>query len=320
MQPSRHQLPIVLIWFLGTLGCSSRPAPTAVYRSTPENDRQLNRFISSVLTFLVLHEMGHMVVSEYRPPVLGREEDAADRFAIAMLNPSGGLMAGPADPMGIPNATILASSAIFMHELHVLSGHDKQIKSASWADEHGLPLQRAFMITCLLYGSDPKTFTPLADNVQLLASRRQSCTEESRQNRDSWASILRAPIEDTREKAKVGVYHQPVPPAVMGPMRPILTHAKERVESYKTLEQVASYLRLLSPSTDARLRSGLKMILGGNTNEYRVVADACLAEDGRPVPNAFWQRNTRNIVLCYGMVAEVEAVGKTIIASGEFKW
>ena len=34
------------------------------------------------MLFVVAHEMGHAVISELKLPVLGREEDAADTFAI----------------------------------------------------------------------------------------------------------------------------------------------------------------------------------------------------------------------------------------------
>ena len=79
----------------------SLPAPTA-YPATPENDAKLRRFVSSVLTFSLLHEAGHLLISEYQVPVLGREEDAADRFAVAALASPGSAGVAMSDAKGNP--------------------------------------------------------------------------------------------------------------------------------------------------------------------------------------------------------------------------
>jgi hypothetical protein len=41
----------------------------------------LEQFMLGTLRFVLLHELGHGFVDLYNMPVLGREEDAADRFA-----------------------------------------------------------------------------------------------------------------------------------------------------------------------------------------------------------------------------------------------
>ena len=43
-------------------------------------------FVVGNTLFVLLHEMGHVLIAEMKLPVLGREEDAADTFAaLAML-------------------------------------------------------------------------------------------------------------------------------------------------------------------------------------------------------------------------------------------
>ena len=43
-------------------------------------------FVAGNTLFVLLHEMGHVLIAEMKLPVLGREEDAADTFAaLAML-------------------------------------------------------------------------------------------------------------------------------------------------------------------------------------------------------------------------------------------
>ena len=44
--------------------------------------RQLVEFITGNTLFVLTHEMGHGLINEMNLPVLGREEDAADSFAI----------------------------------------------------------------------------------------------------------------------------------------------------------------------------------------------------------------------------------------------
>jgi putative metallopeptidase DUF4344 len=57
------------------------------YQPTPQNEAVLRQFISDVLTFVLLHETGHMVISSYNVPVgsFDTEELAADSFAAAVL-------------------------------------------------------------------------------------------------------------------------------------------------------------------------------------------------------------------------------------------
>src|SRR5215218_3835392 len=47
-----------------------------------EAKRQLVEFVLGNTLFVMAHEMGHGLINEMNLPVLGREEDAADSFAI----------------------------------------------------------------------------------------------------------------------------------------------------------------------------------------------------------------------------------------------
>ncbi|MBL0039478.1 MAG: hypothetical protein IPP28_00160 [Xanthomonadales bacterium] len=57
--------------------------PQAMFRDSIT----LNQFVSGTLRFVLLHEIGHGFVDLYGIPVLGREEDAADRFATGGWRP-----------------------------------------------------------------------------------------------------------------------------------------------------------------------------------------------------------------------------------------
>ena len=49
---------------------------------SPQAKRQLVEFIVGNTLFVMAHEMGHALINQMDMPVLGREEDAADSFAI----------------------------------------------------------------------------------------------------------------------------------------------------------------------------------------------------------------------------------------------
>src|SRR5579859_4073754 len=65
--------------------------------SKPEKQALLQRdsaveFIIGNMLFVVLHESGHTTISELGLPVLGRQEDAADPFAVVTLLKVGSAM------------------------------------------------------------------------------------------------------------------------------------------------------------------------------------------------------------------------------------
>ena len=42
-------------------------------------------YVSGVLSFVFLHELGHALIHELALPITGREEDVADQLAVASL-------------------------------------------------------------------------------------------------------------------------------------------------------------------------------------------------------------------------------------------
>src|SRR4029077_11059169 len=55
-------------------------------KKMPQQQREnLVQFITGNMLFVLLHELGHATVDEFKLYVLGREEDAADSFAVVRL-------------------------------------------------------------------------------------------------------------------------------------------------------------------------------------------------------------------------------------------
>src|SRR5436853_4994275 len=52
---------------------------------TPQQRKDLIEFVTGNMLFALLHELGHAHIQEMGLPVLGREEDAADAYAVTAL-------------------------------------------------------------------------------------------------------------------------------------------------------------------------------------------------------------------------------------------
>jgi hypothetical protein len=145
---------------------------------TEQQRRDSIEFIVGNVIFAVVHEIGHMLVSELTLPVLGHEEDAADAFAILT-----GLKLGNAF-----SDRVLSEAA----RGWFLSEHrdKKENVTTVYYDEHGLDEQRAYSIVCLMVGSDPKKFTALAEKTKLPEERQKTCQLDYRRAASSWEQVL----------------------------------------------------------------------------------------------------------------------------------
>ena len=68
-----------LLWLLPML------APAQDGGTAPELSVEAVRFTVANAEFTLMHEMGHLLISELQLPVLGREEDAADQLGFMGL-------------------------------------------------------------------------------------------------------------------------------------------------------------------------------------------------------------------------------------------
>jgi hypothetical protein len=145
---------------------------------TERQRRDSIEFVLGNVLFAVAHEVGHMLVSRMELPVLGREEDAVDAFAVVT-----GLKLGNAF-----SDRILTASA---HAWFMSEARDKKEKIKTvYYDEHGLDEQRAYNIVCLMVGSSPEKFSPLADKAKLPAERQGTCQFDFSNASWSWEKVL----------------------------------------------------------------------------------------------------------------------------------
>src|ERR1041385_6263657 len=134
------------------------------FKNVPEKQvRNRFEFAAGNVIFATMHEVGHMLIAEMALYVLGREEDAADAFAVvAGLKLNNEL-----------SDQILTQSARgwFMSDLR---NKKQKIKNVFY-DEHGLDEQRAYNIVCIMVGSNPEKYGKLADMTRMPDERQGTC-------------------------------------------------------------------------------------------------------------------------------------------------
>jgi len=144
----------------------------------PEKIKATTEFVLGNSLFAVLHEMAHGLIADLGLPVLGREEDAADAFA---------------------TVAILEMKTEFTHRVLVNAAKSWMIidrrsretgEPVVFYDAHGLDLQRAYNIICLMVGSDPDAFDDLASEVNLPEDRRGTCQGDYSNASWSWNKAL----------------------------------------------------------------------------------------------------------------------------------
>jgi Putative metallopeptidase len=137
------------------------------FESNPEeSEYEVGERIGAVNSFILAHEFGHALINNFKLPVLGKEEDAADAISTILL-------------LTVPNgAEYAAASAAFWANF---SGRQSPPAIAEYADQHSLDLQRAFDILCWTAGSSETSFIEVAELEVLPESRLEACPSEYEQ-------------------------------------------------------------------------------------------------------------------------------------------
>jgi Putative metallopeptidase len=165
---------------------------------SPPQRKELVEFVVGNMLFALLHETGHAHIQEMGLPVLGREEDAADAYAIVALLKVGGEVSH--------NVLIQATKGWFLDDAR----NQKEGIGLAFYDEHGLDKQRAYQIICLMVGSDPDKFSDLADKVKMPEDRQGTCQGDYSNASWSWGLVLKPHLRAPDEpKQKITVSFGP---------------------------------------------------------------------------------------------------------------
>lgn len=157
--------------------------------------RDAVQFLVGNLVFVMMHEIGHVLISEMGLPVLSREEDAADTFAAVSM-------------IWMRNAfseRVLAEAA---KGWFYSDRRDRQRNvPVVYYDEHSLDRQRAYQIVCLMVGSDPTKFAGLAEETGLPEDRQKTCEADFSNAEWSWQRVLKDHWRTTQPMTPIPVRH-----------------------------------------------------------------------------------------------------------------
>jgi hypothetical protein len=165
----------------------------------PKQRRELIEFVVGNMMFALLHEMGHAHVTEMGLPVLGREEDAADSYAVLAMLKVGSDVSH--------NVLVQATKGWFLTD----EREKKEKIKPAFYDEHGMNQQRAYQIVCYMVGSDPEKFTELANSVKMPQDRQGTCQGDYSNASWSWETLLKPHLRNLDQpKMKIDVVYGPV--------------------------------------------------------------------------------------------------------------
>jgi hypothetical protein len=159
---------------------------------SPHAKRQLVEFVIGNTLFVMGHELGHGLMIEMNMPVLGREEDAADSFAIVTALKMGSSFSERL-LMEATKGWVLASKS-----------DKRQGEALAFYDEHGLNLQRAYNVVCFMVGSNPEKYKALAADTKLPEERQASCVTDWKNTSWSWEEMLKPHLRSA-DQPKVAI-------------------------------------------------------------------------------------------------------------------
>ena len=144
-----------------------------------EQRMNLIEFVAGNMLFAINHELGHALVSEMGLPVLGKEEDAVDAYAVLAM-----LTIGNAVSTRVLNETI--TGWFLDAKRNAVEG-----TRVPFYDAHSVDKRRAYDIICLMVGFDPDNFAAVATKAQMPADRQGTCQGDYSNASWSWTTVLR---------------------------------------------------------------------------------------------------------------------------------
>lgn len=147
-----------------------------LFKSTGKNDQEAYDKMFDAIRFAFLHELGHAVIDAYNLPVIGNEEDAADRCSSYICLTELG-------DEGV--RAVMAAADAFAIESKVRTPDSRHM-----ADEHLLQEQRFYNTLCMIYGSNTDKYSFIVQENYLPKERAVRCPSEFDRTVQSWSSLF----------------------------------------------------------------------------------------------------------------------------------
>ena len=146
------------------------------FKSTGLPDEKAYEKMNDAVRFVFLHEIGHALIDQYKLPVAGNEEDAADRCS-AFIN---------LKELGEEGVRAVFAAA----DAFAIESKQGDNSRRNLADEHLLREQRFYNSLCMIYGSNPEKHSKVVSGGYLPKERAAKCQIEYQRTVDSWVSLL----------------------------------------------------------------------------------------------------------------------------------
>lgn len=170
--------------------------PATAQELTEEQQQIATEFAINNSTFVIQHEIGHLLIAELELPVLGKEEDAADSLATIML------LGGEGEEAD--QALKDAADGWYLAELDA----GEEFENSDFYDEHSLSIQRAYQVVCMSVGAKPEVFAETAEEYEMDAERQESCAFDYETAANSWATLLEPHEGDSSSGGKVEISYE----------------------------------------------------------------------------------------------------------------
>jgi hypothetical protein len=231
---------------------------------SPKYLQQVTEFVVGNTLFVVLHELAHAATSQMKIPILGRREDAADGFAVTRL-----IKLDNTFTDGVLDA---AAKGWFMSDRRDKKTGD----TVPFYDEHGLDLQRAYQIVCLMIGSGQDKYQSLADETKLPKDRQKGCAGDFGDAFYGWeASLMPHLRTPDQPKTKIDVIY-----------------GEGKGDNLDVIAQSLRSIGLLEAVADRA------------ASAYAWPAPFALEAKTCGYVNAAWDSSTHKLTLCYELAAD----------------
>lgn len=146
------------------------------FKSSGVSDETAYAKMNDAVRFVFLHEIAHALIDQYKLPVAGNEEDAADRCS-AYIN---------LKELGDEGVRAVYAAA----DAFAIESKQGTNSERSYADEHLLREQRFYNSLCMIYGSDTEKHAKIVRDGYLPKERAVRCRGEYQRAVDSWIKLL----------------------------------------------------------------------------------------------------------------------------------
>jgi hypothetical protein len=142
-------------------------------------DKTAKQAALDTLLHTLFHEIGHAFIADQNIPILGKEEDAVDNLAAILM----------IEYLNNGDDRVISAADMFAFESE---DRPDYYDFGEYIDEHSFDLQRYFSTLCLVYGSNPKKYHYLLEEVEkeYLAERKEFCQYQYQNLSDNWHRYL----------------------------------------------------------------------------------------------------------------------------------